>query len=148
MLEEGLVASIRTYVECHSGLRVVPDDDTSALALEAAGRFAIDRKLRWWWQGLSAGGRLAYSGQGGLRLLDRMLQQHAGDLIMVITDDELPPWLAVSGRWECLRALLEEHQFFEFFLLDRRVDWLVFDTHENALVFVGEPPNRDALRDG
>jgi hypothetical protein len=59
-------------------------------------------------------------------------------VFLVITDDELPPWVVVSGAWNGVRHLLSEARFFEFFVVNTSLRWIVFDTHDNRLVVGGD----------
>lgn len=71
-----------------------------------------------------------------------MLRQIVPDLseppLLFVTDDEPPPWPCVVAPIPVLVDMLREQRFFEYFIVDPRFQWVIFDTHHNALVGFGQ----------
>ena len=62
----------------------------------------------------------------------------AGNVSLVVTDDEYEPWPVFQGPLSEILALLAEQRFFEFILVSENMNWCIFDTHHNSLVLAGE----------
>lgn len=105
-----------------------------------ADRFGFSRTGLWWWEAVPRDAKVVRHGytNDGLELLLSIIPGGAEALYLFVTDDAAPPWRCVCGTASDLVAMLRELPFFEFFIVDRGTNWIVFDTHHNVIVTVGE----------
>jgi len=140
-----LVPEITAIVHNSPGLRVLEPEESSSLAERVAAAFITDSSRRWWWGALNSEARtIDYEGGQGLEILDKAMSAVQGTIWMFVTDNKFSPWMVVSGQWDGLHYLIYESRFFEFFLVDESLSWIVFDTHHNQLVFGGNHPSMEA----
>ncbi|MCK6521691.1 hypothetical protein L6R49_09655 [Myxococcota bacterium] len=121
------------------GLGVVElaEADAAGVIRRARATFVTRPRVTWWWTALRPPTvTLPYGGQDGLTLLVRLLPAETR-AVLVVTDDEPPPWPTFEGAIGDLVALLRELRPFELWLSAREADWIVFDTHHDALVVAG-----------
>ena len=57
--------------------------------------------------------------------------------LLAVTGDDPPPWTWIEGSPQGLLDLLGESPFFEYFLTDPAVSWVIFDTRHNQFVVAG-----------
>ena len=107
-----------------------------------ADTFVRDRTCMWWWEALDTPVvTVSYDGQGnGLAELKSLLRG-AKQVKLVVTNEEPEPAGVVAGAPEAITALIADLPVFEFAVADPDLAWLIFDTHHNLLVVVGDPPS-------
>jgi len=137
-MDDELVKSIRDYVFASREVMALDDDKAEKLRLLVADRFNLPRNHVWWWESLpKAAVCLSYGGgDEGLERLSTVLPAGAS-LRLFATDDSLPPWPCVCGTSTALIDMLREQRFFEYFIVDPELNWIVFDTHHNVLMAYG-----------
>jgi len=134
-----LMDLLREYVGHHAEMEVLDATSVARIADAVADAFVDDREHLWWWESLRTPAKVgSYGKNDGLAHLQMILGCKSGSLVLVVTDDEGPPWSAVRGALPRLIGMLRDHQYFEYFLVDDSFSWIVFDTHHNALVIAGE----------
>jgi hypothetical protein len=116
---------------------VLTAQETSTLIQGIAQSLAMGPPQKWWWAGLASSRAIPYEDGKGLDVVARIAAIASGPLFLVATDDEPPPWIALSGPLSSLRQLLEQARYFEFFIVDSTMRWIVFDTHHNEVVVYG-----------
>jgi len=93
----------------------------------------------WWWEGLpDQAMRVPYADQEGLHIVLKIISETSDRLILFVTDDSCAPWMCVSGTASGLVDMLREQRFFEYFIVNSTMDWILFDTHHNSIVILGE----------
>ncbi len=139
-MDDELSSAISTYLAATPETRLLKADEAELVRMEVARRFGFSVRQVWWWEHLpSPTESLAYSdGCEGLRLLSTVLPAGTQRAYLFATDDDPPPWLCVSGPPHALLDLVAQLRFFEFFIVDDGMTWIVFDTHHNTLVGYGE----------
>ena len=145
MIDASLTEEVRIALTKAPSVRKLSDEEAGAAVDAVAKRWEIDTDANWWWEGLSAEHHaIPYDDDG----LDKLAQIAPTDARahLVITDDELPPWPVLTGTVGDLIGVLRELPFCEFFLVDPKHEWIVFDTHESQLVVAGTPPVGAALQ--
>lgn len=134
--------------ELNDALRQTPEvrrltrDAAEALERRVADRFDFPVGQPWWWEQLRPPVRsLPYGQDDGLGLLHSSLPSGSRRSYLFLTDDKPPPWICLQGQVDALVRVLGEIRFIECFFVDDSLDWILFDTHHNALIGRG-----DALR--
>lgn len=140
VLEELLLSS-RSFPR----IRQLSSGDAAELCEHVATKFVRDPHAKWWWTVLGDGTTThRYGDQDGLEVLEALLPA-ADEVTLVVTDDESRPWPALRGPLGELLRMLREMRYVEFFVVPPDTGWVVFDTHHNELVVVGDfptPPGR------
>jgi hypothetical protein len=123
--------------------------NAAALYLQRLAEAYVDdpSNLRWW-ESLKVRPRhLTYGNADGLSLLANLVGER-NDAMLVVTDDEEPPWSVYSGDVQRIIVLLRETRFFEYILAAHDLSWIVFDTHLNELVSVGFEGTNPGIPEG
>jgi hypothetical protein len=131
-----LLADLRGVA--HSvGIAELSSADADHVAGCAQAAFVADPEATWWWTALRGPAiRLRYGDDDGVALLLRLLPADT-TVVLVVSDDEHAPWPAFEGTLRAVATMLREVRTFEFWVAPRDLGWIVFDTHENALVVAG-----------
>lgn len=138
-MDSELIEHLTSAANARSGLRVLTPADAERVRIAVASRFGFDPEKVWWWTSEGSRGQARrYEGSDGLGELRRALAEMEAPLYLVATDDSGPPWLCIEGTAEALIELVGETRFFEYFVVDRELTQVVFDTHHNTLVLFGQ----------
>lgn len=131
-----LLAALRLAAAAF-GVKELPPAEAEQAVRRAREAFVSVPEATWWWTSLREP-RVAvrYGEADGLRLLLR-LQPHDTTAVLAVTDDEPVPWPAFKGALGNLVAMVRDVRAFEFWIAPPDSRWIVFDTHENALVVAG-----------
>jgi len=139
-VDRELVEEIRNILS--SGVRELDEAEARGVVEEVGRRFIRGTKKLWWWENLSVDScALIYGDSDGLAMVSELLDDDES-IWIVATDDECGPWPVWEGRASDIVEMLGNLRFFEYFILSREYQWIVFDTHHNTLVVVGETPGR------
>jgi hypothetical protein len=140
-MDAELLKSLSDYTQENSRVTVLPADETSELATQVARHFGFSMNGRWWWEELPKAGATSISytsGEDGLGALLKVIPEASQHVLLFVTDDEPPPWPCIGGAVGPLVAMLRQQRFFEYFIVDSTMQWIVFDTHHNQLIVFGE----------
>lgn len=136
MIDDDLLVELESAV-IESGVRPMPEGQAAAVVNELASVFVTDRACQWWWESLAKPSkRIAYESNDGLAVLAALVEPKC-PVVLVVTDDSLPPWPVYMGSMEGIITVLRGCRFFEYFLAASDGSWIVFDTHMNEIVLAG-----------
>jgi hypothetical protein len=148
-MDANLAQALREAAKHVGEVRELEATETQRVVDEIGRKFVEKTESVWWWDGLRLPARriFRYSDWQTMKAAAfEMLGDRDAPLILVATDDNPPPWIAVSGSLESLLNVIAETHYFEFFLTDASLSWAMFDTHHDELVFVTEGNAVDAPR--
>ena len=132
------VASYAAAASAICGITQLSDEAAKDYVRRLAKAYLTDTNHRWWWEAVSGPTkRIPYGDADGLSLIAGLVGA-ACAAHLVITDDEDPPWPVYAGGVGGLLAMLRDCRFCEYFLVAQDGSWIVFDTHMNELVVVGQ----------
>ncbi|MBL8722114.1 MAG: hypothetical protein JNL79_39390 [Myxococcales bacterium] len=138
-MDAELVEAIGNYVSMHPDTTVLDPDESERLRLLTAEQFDIRNESVWWWECLPDSAiHVPYDDQDGLDIALKIIPETSSRLILFVTDDSCPPWTCVSGTASGLVDMLREQRFFEYLIVNSTMDWILFDTHHNSIVILGE----------
>ena len=138
-LDSTLVQEVRAIVDKHEGLVMLGSLEAESVVTKVADKFVDDLDQVWWWTSLKEEAiTLPCEEDIDFALLKEVLKDATAEVLLVVTDDEPRPWLVFGGQFEAIVSVLSELRFFEFFITNRDCDWLIFETHHNALVVAGD----------
>jgi hypothetical protein len=127
-------------VQIAKGLSLTRLGDVDAMKVTdlIADRFIKDTDCVWWWEVLNQTPRIIeYVEQVGWDRIQELLDDLSEQIYFVPTDDEPNTWPVYFGTCKEVIGLLREMWRFEYILVGKEIDWLIFDTHHNSLVAVG-----------
>lgn len=138
MVDPDLIAEIRARLTEFQDVQELPEHAARLVIDGVAKDHIIDRDRTWWWTSLKDPSEvITYGESDGLLLLASTVPGHNVG-VLVVTDDEPPPWPAFQGPVQSLLAVLRGLRFCEYFIADPDGRWVVFDTHDNSLVVRGD----------
>lgn len=101
--------------------------------------YVADRKHLRWWESLKVpASRLGYGASDWLSQLVKLVE-NKGEAVLVVTDEEEPPWPAYTGGVANIIEMLRGCRYFEYMIAAPDGSWVVFDTHMNELVSIDNP---------
>src|SRR5215469_8556202 len=120
-----------------AGAVALDAQDLSRLVDAIYRRYLKSPASSWWWSSLKVPiGTLEYGDRDGLAIVMSILPEQ-DDLTLVVTNESVRPLGAVRGSAMQLRGVIANCPFFEFAIVPANLEWIVFDTHHNALVGAG-----------
>ena len=137
-MDKELTDELGVQIEQGLSLKLLSKSDARKITDLVADRFIEDTSRVWWWEGLKQTPQeIHYGDEVGWDHIPALLKNISQQIYFIPTDDEPNPWPIYSGTCEEVIGLLREMWRFEYILVGRNLDWLVFDTHHNTLVIVG-----------
>lgn len=137
MIDPDLTNAIRRTIQKFPGMKELPAPEAAELLDAVAKRHVADPAQLWWWTTPSGAHETIHYGETeGLDEVARIVPARS-TAFLAVTDDEPRPWPVFKGTTADLIAVLREVRFCEYFLVAADLEWLVFDTHHNALVVLG-----------
>lgn len=111
--------------------------ESVGLIQRVAIQFRLDLSSLYVWEGIKAERVVSYgdSIDEWEKSISLFLRNFAVEIYLVVTDDEFYPWTIFKCNKECIVRLLSDLQFFEFFIFDDLMCHILFDNHENKLIF-------------
>lgn len=137
MIGTDLIEEIDENSERIGGITRLEPSAAAVYIQRIADTYVTDPSRLWWWDVLKVPtNRLSYGDTNGLLMLAKLVRNQR-DTILVVTDDNEPPWPVYSGGAESIVKMLQDCRFFEYILAAKDMAWIVFDTHMNELVIAG-----------
>lgn len=134
MVDSDLVDELDATSSQIGGIDKLAPDIASAYVQGLADAYVVDPlNLRWWESLKIHAEHVKYGDADGLFRLAKLVERRH-DAMLVVTDDEEPPWPVYSGDVQRIIAMLRKSRFFEYILAAPDMSWIVFDTHMNELV--------------
>lgn len=132
-----IVELIERELRAVPALSMLGRSESSDVLDRVARRFVSDPSQRWWWTSLKVSTHVySYEEPQFIGTLSQVLRDLKAERVFLIaTDDEFSPWPVVVGGVAEILVLLEALPFFEFFVTSEFIDWVLFDTHHNELIF-------------
>lgn len=128
----GLTKKINGFIELNKG------DSIKAINMVAE-KYIKNRANTWWWEELAQNSiTLNYEDDDGLFLLKNVVGNDNTLVKLFITDDEPEPWPVFQGEIKMITDIISEQRFFEYFITANDFSWLIFDTHHNSLIVLGD----------
>ena len=136
-VDNELLAELRALLPSSPSVGELGSAEAAEVAEHVRRRFVSEGERVWWWESLNSESvTVPYGDADGLEWLAKLVP--SGEVVrLVVTDDEVGPWPVFEGEAQGMWQLLRELRYFEYFVTSARFDWVVFDTHHNALVATG-----------
>lgn len=141
-MDNELVNEFNTESKNFNSIVSLPDLEITKIQKSIKDEFGIDINRNWCWESIGADHKtLEYGKEDGLNKIKELLDEDT-TVKLIITDEEVPPWFGYKGKLADLIEVLKKIRYFEFFIVDEKCSWIIFDTHHNTLVFtpIGNQP--------
>ncbi len=139
MVDAELLDEIEDAIGRIGGISKLSQESAENCIQEVADRFVSDTSKIWWWESLKGPATcLEYGEADGLVTLEGLIDS-SEVVLLVVTDDEAPPWPVYRGKMQAIVALLRESRFFEFILVPENLGFAIFDTHHNQIICANAP---------
>jgi hypothetical protein len=131
-----LLDNIRECASNNPGVQILSALDAERVRGLIADRFGFPLQRAWWWETVTQPAAVVDYGNGseGIASLLQLVASTSEPLFLFVTDDEPPPWFGVAGSGAAIADLLRSQRFFEYFVVNRELTQIVFDTHHNRLI--------------
>ena len=123
-----------------TAIRELPDAESREVYAAALNRFVSTGDRRWWWEAFrEPGTSRIFEGAQGWKYIPRILPDPTELVWFIAEDDQLPQYPVFETTPEFASAIIGECYGFEYYLIAKDLNWLVCETHHNALWAVGTP---------
>jgi len=138
-MDTELVNEIRDVTKKINGFIELNKDESIKATNMVAEKYIKNRTSTWWWEELTQKSiTIEYGDSDGLSLLREIVGDDNASVKLFITDDEPEPWPIFQGSFEAVIDTISGQRFFEYFITAHDFSWLVFDTHHNSLIVLGD----------
>jgi hypothetical protein len=138
MIDSDLIEELDAVSAQTGGVTKLSADAAGAYVQGIATLYVADQtRLRWWESLKVPTERFIYGDADGLSKLAELVENQK-EVLLVVTDDEEPPWSVYGGDMRNIINILRGCRFFEYILVAQDMSWIVFDTHLNELVCAGK----------
>lgn len=138
-MEMGLRSAINAILDGIPEARLIETEEAETLRNRVAQRFGLPAAGHWWWEHLPSPVKsVGYGGRDGLEVILGALPAKTKEVFLFLTGDDAPPWECVQGTPDSTIRLLRELPFMEFFFVDESLEWILFDTHHNSVIGLGD----------
>lgn len=129
---ESLIGAVRRLDD---DLHVLEPSELDEKVTAATDAFVSNPKSAWWWTSLRGRVRKeSYEGHDVFAILESRIP--VGDpVVLLVTNEAAKPEGGLSGPLGSIIAVMRDTIGFEFALMSPTLDWIVFDTHRNSLVW-------------
>lgn len=138
MNEDELIQEFRKNFKTVGSVSELNSQETISLIDKLSIQYIEDRTHIWWWESLREPPViLNYGDDRGWDYFPKLVQPTEQHVYLIATDDNPEPWPVIKGSLIDIVTLLENMWRFEYVIAAMDLSWLVFDTHHNSLVVIG-----------
>jgi hypothetical protein len=109
-------------------------DIGNELIKRLANKFFLDLNQKWLWDTENVNFVEEIIENDKSESIQQQLVFFHDEIYVVITDDEFFPWPVLKLSKNILVTVLNEVQFFEFFIFDDEMNCILFDNHHSELI--------------
>ena len=118
-------------IDCYS----VRESSSKTMLEDLASIFSFDLSNKYLWEDAYIKEKIAYTDSSEWEVsLSALLKKFSERIYLVVTDDNFYPWTIFDCEVESIIYILKEQQYFEFFVFDESMKYILFDTHANELL--------------
>ena len=138
-MDTELINEIRDFTKKINGFNELNKDGTAKAINMVAEKYIKNRTNTWWWEDLTQKSiTIEYGDSDGLSLLKEIVDDDTASVKLFITDDEPEPWPVFEGEFKAIIDTISEQRFFEYYITANDYSWVIFDTHHNSLIVLGD----------
>lgn len=135
-MDNELIIEINEFIktkklDCYS----VQESSAKNMLENLANVFSFDLSNKYLWENAYIKEEIAYADSSEWEVfLSALLRNFNERVYLVVTDDNFYPWPVFDCKAESIVDILKEQQYFEFFIFDKSMKYILFDTHANELL--------------
>ncbi len=114
----------------------IADDQAAQLIQTLAAKFSFDTNQLFMWSNRKFSEAHSYQGDPNRwePLMEALLGKFNEQLFLVVTDEEYFPWNVLKCSKDACIKLLKAQRYFEYFIFDASMGFVLFDTHDNSFI--------------
>jgi len=135
-IEDEITEAIKHITSLTYGINRLADKEVENLLDNILNIFVYDRSQRWWWTALKyvEYKEIIETGEG-FKYLFQHLPSITQECWFIVDDEDSNTHLVYSIHPYLLPVLLAECSFFEYYIIDKEMSWLLCENHHNQIIF-------------
>lgn len=135
-MDKDLFKTISSAIVDKEDCHFVSDERATQLITDLATKFSFDLTKLFIWTKKDLHNLYEYGDdrEKWETLIRDLSSRFDEEVFLCITNEEFYPWKIIKGRKQVIIELLMELSWFEYFIFDATLQYVVFDTHDNFFV--------------
>jgi hypothetical protein len=135
-MKQDLLKSLQPAINDKEGCHFVSDEKAEQLITDLAAKFSFDLTKLFIWANKDLHNFYEYGEdqEKWKTIIHDLSKRFDEEIFLCITNEEFYPWKIIKGRKEVIVEWLPELPWFEYFIFDATLQYVVFDTHDNFFV--------------
>ncbi|MGD8595150.1 MAG: hypothetical protein PVF82_20150 [Gammaproteobacteria bacterium] len=134
-MDDELLNEFYTESQKYPSITRLSDSEISEIQDSIQEKFKVDIDRTWCWENIGVIHKtIEYGEEDGLEKIIELLNNNI-TVKIVVTDENVPPWFGFKGKLFDIIEVLHNLKYFEYFIIDEKCSWIIFDTHHNTLIF-------------
>ena len=117
--------------------RELPDCEGESAYRKALRHFVPVGEPRWWWEHFISSVSVDFPAGNGWEHITEFVPDASEHVWFIVEDDSLAFYPVYDATPTALRAVIAECYGFEYYIVQRELQWLLCETHHNRMVGVG-----------
>ena len=126
--------------------REISDEEAERIYWRALRQFVPEGEPRWWWEYFAACTRVDFPEGDGWRYIAGFVPDPSEQVWFIVEDVSLPFYPVYEAEASVIPEVIGECYGFEYYIVQKEFQWLLCETHHDAMIAVGETVERK-LRD-
>jgi hypothetical protein len=118
--------------------RELPDSEGEGVYRGALRHFVREGEPRWWWEHFSSSASLDFAAGDGWQHIPELVPDASEHVWFIVEDDSLPFYPVYDAIPRAISAVIGECYGFEYYIVQRDLEWLLCENHHNRMIGVGK----------
>ncbi|MEO6722132.1 MAG: DUF6756 family protein [Ferruginibacter sp.] len=93
---------------------------------------------RWWWEDFKFPSSSVADLDNPFKYIDKIIPLNEGNVWLIVEDDDDLFYPVFDCNPNVIKGIIEECFGFEYYIIDKRKEWLLCENHHNRLIAIGE----------
>jgi len=135
-MDKDLFKAISSAINGKEDCYFVPDERATQLITDLTAKFSFDLTKLFIWAKKDLHNFYEYGDdrEKWETIIGDLSNRFDEEIFLCITNEEFYPWKIIKGKKSVIIGLLTELPWFEYFIFDATLQYVVFDTHDNFFV--------------
>ena len=135
-MKQDLLKSLQPAINGKEGCYFVSDEKAEQLITDLAAKFSFDLSKLFIWANKDLHNFYEYGEdqEKWKTIIHDLSKRFDEEIFLCITNEEFYPWKIIKGKKKIIVEWLPELPWFEYFIFDATLQYVVFDTHDNFFV--------------
>jgi len=117
--------------------RELPDNEAEVVYRRALRHFVPEGEPRWWWEHFSSYAAVDFPAGDAWQHITEFVPDANEESWFIVEDDSLPFYPVYGATPSAIHAVIAECYSFEYYIVQRELQWLLCETHHNRMIGVG-----------